>query len=470
MSPSDANGGPERAPALVRSLPAVDRLLSHPAGSELLATFGRDQALRAVRQVVQGRRSRLLQGEPADVSAESLIAEAEALIRDLISQTLVPVINATGVILHTNLGRAPLSQRALEAIREAALGYVALEYDLEEGTRGARFVHAERLLLELTGAESALVVNNNAAAVLLMLTAVCRGSEVLISRGQLVEIGGGFRVPEIMAQSGASLVEVGTTNRTHLRDYSAALTERTAAILVAHHSNFKIVGFTTEPALGELAELAHARGIPLLYDLGSGSLLDTSTYGLDKEPTVPEALASGADLVAFSGDKLLGGPQAGIICGRGQLMAGLREHPLNRSLRPDKLCLAALSATLKSYALGAATAEVPVWQMIARPAADIRQTAERWSLGAAGLGFDAEVIAAESTVGGGSLPGSALPTWSLALAHPRVDELAGALRREKPSVIGRIVEDRLLLDPRTVLAHQEAAVVDALRSVKEKGL
>jgi L-seryl-tRNA(Ser) seleniumtransferase len=285
-----------------------------------------------------------------------------------VAPSLAPLINATGVIVHTNLGRAPLSAQARAAVARVAAGYSALEYDLPAGERGSRSVHAASLLARLTGAEAAFVVNNNAAAVLLMLTALCQGREVIISRGQLVEIGGGFRVPDVMAQSGARLVEVGTTNRTHLYDYARAITPETGAILVAHHSNFKIVGFTSEPSLAELAALAREHELLLLYDQGSGALLDTAAYGLDPEPLVQDALAAGADLVTFSGDKLLGGPQAGILAGRRDLVAAVARHPLARAVRPDKLCLAALSATLVAYLTGRAPEQIPVWQMIARPA------------------------------------------------------------------------------------------------------
>ncbi|MCI0398344.1 MAG: L-seryl-tRNA(Sec) selenium transferase [Chloroflexi bacterium] len=446
----------------LRQLPSVDRLLGLAAAGELVAGYGRPLALEGLRAALDRRRAAIRAGQTGAPPDEALLDDARRWLEETVAPTLRPVINATGVIVHTNLGRAPLSRAALAAIQVAAAGYANLEYDLAAGERGSRTVHAEALLTRLTGAEAALAVNNNAAAVLLMLTALCRGKEVVISRGQLVEIGGGFRVPDVMAQSGARLVEVGTTNRTHLRDYATAINENTAAILVAHHSNFKIVGFTAEPALAELAELAHEHHLPLLYDQGSGALLDTTPFGLDPEPTVPASLAAGVDVVAFSGDKLLGGPQAGILCGRAGLIQQLKRHPLARAVRADKLCLAALSATLTHYLTDQATREIPVWQMIARPLAEIAAQAGSWAAQLQEMGLAAGVIPGESTVGGGSLPGATLPTRLVAIAHPHVEELAATLRAHDPPVIGRIAGDRLLLDPRTVLPGQERTVAQAV--------
>jgi L-seryl-tRNA(Ser) seleniumtransferase len=448
----------------LRRLPAVDRLLSSATAVELVSHYGRELTVAALRAVVAERRAAILHQEDEVPANGILLNEARAWLEALLAPSLRPVINATGVIIHTNLGRAPLSQAALAAVQAAAAGYVALEYDLAAGERGSRAVHAGNLLTHLTGAEAALVVNNNAAAVLLMLTALCRDREVIISRGQLVEIGGGFRVPDVMAQSGARLVEVGTTNRTHLRDYAAAVNEKTAAILVAHHSNFKIVGFTSEPSLAELAELAQAEKILLLYDQGSGAMLDSSIYGLAPEPMVADSLKAGVDVIAFSGDKLLGGPQAGILCGRRDLIQLLTRHPLARAVRADKLCLAALAATLNFYLTGRAVAEVPVWRMIARQPAAIEAQARAWVAHLQESGVQAGVIEGHSTVGGGSLPGATLPTWLVAVTHPGLDGVAAALRASQPPVIGRIGDGRLLLDPRTVLPGQEE---DLLRAVVE---
>jgi L-seryl-tRNA(Ser) seleniumtransferase len=366
------------------------------------------------------------------------------------------------------LGRAPLSEAAQHAVIAAAQGYSNLEYDLDAGRRGARDDHSRELIGQLTGAEDALVVNNNAAAVFLVLTALCQGREVVISRGQLVEIGGGFRIPDVLRQSGATLVEVGTTNRTHPRDFSAAISPHTAAILRVHSSNFRQIGFVAEPSLEELAEIAHgtarAEGpVLLIDDLGSGTLLDTQPYGLAAEPQVQASIAAGADVVTFSGDKLLGGPQAGIILGRAPIVEQIRRHPLARALRVDKMTLAALEATLQSYQRGAATREIPVWQMIAAPASELACRAETWR--AALVEFGAVVWPGESAVGGGSLPGETLPTYLLAIPAAFPDAVAAALRQRALPVICRIQQNHLLFDPRTVLPGQAADLLAALRAV-----
>ncbi len=334
-----------------RKLPAVDALLHQPEVLLLAGEYGDAQVTAAVRDVLAAARRAIAGGEPAPVPAAwPALIQAHLAAADLPS--LRPVINATGVIVHTNLGRAPLSEAALAAVQAVASGYSNLEYELAAGTRGSRHDHARRLLCELTGAEDALVVNNNAAAVYLVLAALCQGREVLISRGQLVEIGGGFRIPDVLRQGGARLVEVGTTNRTHLHDFVQALTAETAAIMRVHSSNFRQLGFVTMPSLAELAALARDRGVLLIDDLGSGTLLDTTPYGLAYEPTVQESVQSGAGIVTFSGDKLLGGPQAGIILGRQPVVDQLRRHPMARALRVDKMTLAALEATLRAYRRG----------------------------------------------------------------------------------------------------------------------
>jgi len=457
------NAGDRDVQTLLRQLPSVDRLLASPLGLDLSESYGRELVTEAVRGALDAARTALLSGKESVPMNATIVQEAREWLEALVAPTLRPVINATGVIIHTNLGRAPLSRKAREAMQSVAGGYSTLEYDVAAGERGSRNVHASRLLARSTGAEAAMVVNNNAGAVFLVLAGLCRGREVIISRGQLVEIGGGFRIPDVMAQSGARLVEVGTTNRTHLRDYAGAINDETAAILVAHHSNFKVVGFTSEPPLEDLAELAHERDLHLLYDQGSGALLDTARYGLDPEPTVPDGLSAGADVVAFSGDKLLGGPQAGILCGREPLIARLRRHPLARALRPDKLCLAALSATLTHYVTHTVEKEIPVWRMIARPVDDLEARAEAWVEALRDEGVLATVIEGESTVGGGSLPGTTLPTRLVAVDHPEVVQLAADLRQKNdPPVVGRIHNNRLLLDPRTVLDEQEEALLAAL--------
>ena len=452
----------------LRDLPSVDRLLA--LADDLVAEYGRPLTTDILREVLDAARAGYRRsperpapsnegdnGRAAVPSPAEFLAQARVRLAALGAPSLRPVINASGVILHTNLGRAPLSRAALAAMEAVARGYSTLEYDLEKGERGSRSDHAEALLTRLTGAEAALVVNNNAAAVLLGLTALAKGKGVLISRSQLVEIGGGFRVPDVMKQSGAKLVEVGTTNRTHLQDFKEAINEKTALLLRAHHSNFKILGFTTEPALDELCSL----GLPVVDDLGSGALLDTAAFGLVHEPMVQESVRAGAALVAFSGDKLLGGPQAGLLVGQRELVARLKKHPLARAVRADKLCLAALAATLLHYLHDEAAREVPVWRMIAMPLADIERRARRW---AADLGAG-EVANGESTVGGGSLPGETLPTKVLALAVRAPNAFAAKLRALDPPVIPRVAEGLVTLDPRTVLEEEDAALLAGVKSV-----
>ncbi len=445
--------------ARLRHLPSMDRLLREAGGSDLIASYGRAATRDALRVALNAARQWIRQGGVAPGAAE-LVAAAATYLRSRQGVTLRPVINATGVILHTNLGRAALSESAQQAISAMASGYSSLEYDLEEAKRGNRDSHVAGLITSLTGAEAAMVVNNNAAAVMLMLTALAQGRDVLISRGQLVEIGGGFRMPDVMTASGAHLVEVGATNRTHLDDYTQALTPQTALILRVHASNFQQIGFTEQPDSQALAAIAHAHSVQAVYDVGSGALLDTARYGLDHEPTVQEVLQAGFDLVAFSGDKLLGGPQAGIIAGRSVLIDKLKRHPFARAMRIDKLSLAGLYATLEHYRRNDASSHIPVWQMIALHTDAIRARAEAWASHVGG-----EVIASESTVGGGSLPGDTLPTYVLALNAPQADVLADRLRRHSTPIIVRIAHNRVLLDPRTVLPAQDAEVVRALESI-----
>ena len=443
----------------LRSLPSIEILLQLSAVTAWQAAYGRPLVLQALREALDEARQRFpVEGRVP--GQEELLRAAGLRLESWVQPTLVGVINASGVILHTNLGRAPLSRAALQAVQETALGYSNLEYDLERGSRGSRLVHAEALLSRLTGAQAAMVVNNNAAAVLLALSALAPRRAVVIARSQLVEIGGGFRVPDVMKQSGARLLEVGTTNRVHLSDYQAALEDKPALFLRAHRSNFQIIGFTSEPSLAEMAAVAHAAGLPVLDDLGSGSLLDTAVYGLGHEPMVQESLAAGADLVCFSGDKLLGGPQAGIVVGRADLVNKLKKHPLARAIRADKLCLAALTATLLHYLKDEAVREVPVWRMIAAPVEQLKAQAEGWSQ-ALGQG---ELAPGESTVGGGSLPGESLPTWLLKLQVRSPERFLKRLRLGEPPVIARTQQDRVVLDPRTVLPEQEVALLEAIRA------
>ena len=507
---SEAADTASRATTL-RALPSVEALrlaVAQTLASDVPLSAGTGATARstsdlrvteAARETLAAARAAILRSDSGDSDAPTLVnltARVLAWLRADAQPTLRPVINATGVIINTNLGRSPLSAEAIASVVAVAGGYSNLEYDLDAGERGSRQTPTRSLLRDLTGAEDALVVNNNAAATLVALAALTAGREVIVSRGELVEIGGGFRVPDVMRQSGARLVEVGTTNRTRVADYAAAITPDTAALLSVHPSNFRVIGFTEAPALADLAALAHAHGLPLLHDLGSGALAPTEAHGLAHEPTARESVAAGADVVCFSGDKLLGGPQAGIIVGRASPLAQIARHPLMRAVRIDKLTLAALEATLRQWRDGQAMHTLPIWRMIATPLADLRARADRWAdairvwnaeavAGDAGhMRFVVEVIAGESTIGGGSLPGETLPTWLCALslrddddapahdggsgrgATPEVGELARKLRSVAPPatpVVARVSRERLLLDPRTVPPEQDAALLATLR-------
>ena len=434
----------------------------------LEAEFGRAAVIDALRAEADARRRRVAAGEPPPKDVAGVL-ERDVPVRlvTMASPSLRPVINATGVILHTNLGRAPLAASALA--RVAALGgYTNLEYDLASGQRGRRDVHAERLICRLTGAEAAVVVNNNAGAILIALTALAAGREVIISRGELVEIGGAFRVPDVMAQSGAILREVGTTNRTRAADYAAAISDRTAAILRVHPSNFRIEGFTARPALDELTALARTFGVPLIEDIGSGWLGElTPPPSLGDEPAPRSSIDAGADLVLFSGDKLLGGPQAGIIAGSAASVGSIRKHPLMRELRVDKMTYAALEATLQEYVSGRADQTIPVARMIAMTAEAIAARAESITDRLRGGELSAEIVEGMSVLGGGSAPGSALPTRLIALTHRTLnaDQLEERLRGAEPPVIARIDQNRVVLDPRTMAPHEDELVVAVLRSV-----
>jgi L-seryl-tRNA(Ser) seleniumtransferase len=445
----------------LRNLPSVDQILQTELVKGWLSEFGRPLTLKAIRDTLDSVRVGFQEGGHIPGQA-ALLDQIEVHLKNWTQPSLVPVINATGVILHTNLGRAPLSQASLQAIQDVSTGYSNLEYDLETGHRGSRAAHAEALLRQITSAQAALVVNNNASAVLLSLSALARRHKVIIARSQLVEIGGGFRVPDVMKQSGAHLVEVGTTNRVHLSDYENAVQESRAALIMrAHRSNFQIIGFTSEPSLEEIVHVAHKHGIPVLDDLGSGSLLDTTGYGLGHEPTIEESLTAGADLVCFSGDKLLGGPQAGVIVGKSDLIKKLKRHPLARAIRADKLCLAALSVTLTHYLKDEAEREVPIWRMISASPEEIHVRAMSWQeyIG------QGEIIPGESTVGGGSLPGETLPTFLLALKTSSANHFLAQLRNATPPIIARAQEDQVLLDPRTVLTEQENSLRMTLSAI-----
>lgn len=446
----------------LRNLPSVEQLLQTTTAAHLIARFGRPLTLDAIRFVLEDIRARFKSGEITALPlADLILARAESTLAAWTKPTLVPVINASGVILHTNLGRAPLSDAAIRAMDIVSRGYSNLEFDLETGKRGSRLVHAESLLQQLTGAESALVVNNCASAVLLTLSALANRKCVVIARSQLVEIGGGFRVPDVMKSSGAKLVEVGTTNKVRLADYETALEEPTALVMRAHRSNFKIVGFTEEPELKDIVEKAHEAGFPVVDDLGSGALYDTAKYGFSHEPTVQESMQAGADVILFSGDKLLGGPQAGIIIGKKALLDKIKKHALARAVRADKACLAALSATLMHYLKDEAEREVPILKMMSLTVEQVRGRAEAWQ---AELG-EGIVVVGESTVGGGSLPGESIPTYLLELSVRSAEKFLRALRKNNPPIIARTENEKILLDPRTVLPEQEGALLVGLKNL-----
>ena len=459
-------------PSHARVIPSIEQLRQRDAVRRLESRYGREATLVAIRHETAALRERLTGGSggasPTDPEAAAavILARLESRLRAALAPSLRPVVNATGVIVHTNLGRAPLARPALDRIAEVAGGYANLEYDVMAGRRGSRTVHAARLLSQLTGAEAAAVVNNNAAAVLLVLAALADGREVIISRGELVEIGGGFRIPDVMRQSGAILREVGTTNRTRAADYSAAISERTALILRVHPSNFRIEGFTERPALAELAQLGARFKVPLVEDLGSGLLAGGAAEGaVGDEPTVGASIDASVSVCTFSGDKLLGGPQAGIVVGRRALLDRIRRHPLMRALRVDKLTLAALEATLIEHATGRADRTVPVARMIAAPVDELATRAEALCArldGAAGLRVAVE--ASEAAIGGGSTPGITLESRALVVevAGRSAHDLTGALRANQPPIIGRVAGDTLRLDLRTVFPEQDDAVATAL--------
>jgi L-seryl-tRNA(Ser) seleniumtransferase len=462
----------------LRVIPSIEQLRQREAMRALETRYGREALLDALRAETAGLRERLASGRVAAVTVEEAVHEIEigagARLRAAMRPSLIRVINATGVILHTNLGRAPLSEAALARVTAVAGGYTNLEYDVERGTRGRRDAHAETLIARLTGAEAAVVVNNNAAATMILLAALANGREVIISRGELVEIGGGFRVPDVMAQSGALLREVGTTNRTRANDYAAAISERTALILRVHPSNFRMVGFTERPALEELVALGRRFNVPVAEDLGSGWLgwpLDEARGGpvrdsLRDEPIVPESIAAGADLVCFSGDKLLGGPQAGIIAGRREALDRIRRHPLMRALRVDKLTYAALEATLEEHAIGRGPDGVPVQRMLMMSAEEIGRRADALAEALNAAGWRARVVDGMSTAGGGSAPGAELPTRLVELECEGLsaDGIEQRLRALDPPVIARIQNDRVVIDLRTVAVADESLLVTLLRT------
>jgi L-seryl-tRNA(Ser) seleniumtransferase len=449
----------------LRRLPSVDKVLSDERIKGLRELYPHDLIVGMVRQRLEADRLAIMRGSKCsslDEIVDSVSSQAQALEQ----LSLRPVVNASGVVLHTNLGRAPLSKEAAMAMALVATGYCNLEFDLDSGARGSRNIHIEQLLCQLTGAEAALVVNNNASAVLLALSALAKRKEVIVSRSQAVEIGGGFRIPDVMRQSGAKLIEVGTTNCTYVEDYEQVISPRTAVLLRVHTSNFRVEGFTHSVALEEMIGLGDKHGIPVLDDVGSGCLLDTAMFGLAPEPTVQQSITLGVGVVCFSGDKLVGGPQSGIIVGKRLFVDKLKRHPLARALRVDKIRLAGLAATLVLYLKGEALEKIPVWRMISLPLDEVEKRAILW---AQDLGDLAQVVAGETMVGGGSLPGSTLPTRLVAISDKGGRRntallLAKKLRHHDPPVIGRISDDVLLFDPRTVLPEEDEIVLRALRN------
>ena len=453
---------------LLRRLPAVDRLLNEPALRDLVSHIPHLLLVEAAQQTISEVRRQVLAGESPELSPAVIADRAAALAQRKSEPALRPVLNATGTLLHTNLGRAPLAPAALAAVTAVARGYSNLEFDLVSGERGHRYSHIEELLIRLTGAEAATVVNNNAGAVLLALTALAKGKEAIVSRGEMIEIGGAFRVPDVMAAGGVLLREVGTTNKTHLRDYREAINAATGLLLKIHTSNYRIVGFTAAVSAAEMVDLGREHGLVVMEDLGSGMLLDLSPFGLPREPTVAEAVAAGIDVVTFSGDKLLGGPQTGLIVGRRAAIEKIRKHPMARALRSDKLTLAALEATLRLYLdPQRALAEIPVLRMLAVSPVELKNRSRRLARRLAAAVAQVariEVVAETSTVGGGALPLTQLPGFALAISPQNlsVDALAARLRRGRLPLVGRIHEGRLLLNLRTVAQREENDLVQAV--------
>jgi L-seryl-tRNA(Ser) seleniumtransferase len=448
--------------SMFHHLPSVDRVLSDERLKQLGKAYPHSLLLNLVRQHLEQSRLAIVAGNPCP-TIDEIVGSICAEVCALEEPSLRPVINATGVILHTNLGRASLSREAIAAMDAVAGSYSNLEFDLDSGTRGSRNTHLEPVLRQLTGAEAALVVNNNASAVLLALTVLAKKKEVIVSRGQAVEIGGGFRIPDVMRQSGAKLVEVGTTNCTYVADYEQAIGPRTAALMRVHVSNFRLMGFTHLVTLDELVTLGDRYDLPVFDDLGSGCFLDTTRFGLDPEPMVQQSVAQGAGLVLFSGDKLMGGPQAGIIVGKKQFIDKLKKHPLTRAVRIDKTGLAGLIATLIHYLKGEAVEKIPVWRMVSAPLEEIDRRAKTWT-----QAVDAQVIDGETMVGGGSLPGGTLPTKLVAIGGKggnTVQVVSQRLRLQQIPIIGRISGNVLLLDPRSVLPEEDQTVLQALRDL-----
>lgn len=454
---------------LLSMLPSVDEVLKSDHGKEWLERYPRRYVLKAVREVIDIRRREILEGAIKETSIKEMLPDIKLMIERLSSMSLRPVINATGVVIHTNLGRSVLSEKVMKNIMRIATSYSNLEYDLKEGRRGKRYSHIKRLLKEVTEAEDGIVVNNNAAAVFLCLNEMAKGKEVIVSRGELIEIGGSFRIPDVMLSSGAILREVGTTNKTHLYDYERAINENTALILKVHQSNYRIKGFTEDVAIEDLVDLGRKKGIPVMYDLGSGCLIDLKPYGIHSEPSVKEIIKKGADLVTFSGDKLLGGPQAGIIVGKGNLIERIQKNPLTRAVRIDKLTLAALEMTLFDYLdEEKAKTNIPTLRMLLEDPLKIKERAKRInnSLKRSIKKADIELIQDISRAGGGSLPEVDFPTHVVSIKPHSISErmLEERLRLGNPPVIVRVKEDRIIIDARTVESKEIPVLIDALEA------
>lgn len=448
----------------IRKLPSIEKILERAEIQAEVDKYSRLLVTRAVQEVIAIIREQILQGNTCPSGDEVINKIKQHLAQEGLA-LLQPVINGTGVILHTNLGRAPLSQEVLASLVTSSQGYCNLEYDLPLGERGIRAQGVEKLLCILTGADSALVVNNNAGAVFLILTALAKGKEVIISRGELVQIGGGFRIPEILGQSGAYLREVGTTNQTYLEDYEAAINENTGLLLKVHQSNFRMSGFTHFASISELKALGKTHDLPVVEDLGSGTLLPTEQFGLEHEPMVQEAIAEGIDVVCFSGDKLLGGAQGGVILGKRQYLDKIRRHPLLRVLRIDKMTTIALQVTLLHYLKKEAIEKVPVWQMINYPIHEIASRAKEISKKLTDLGVVSSTYDGFSTVGGGSLPGQTLPTKLIAIEPPyAVEDFAKRLRFSSPPLLGRIEDNRFVIDPRTIMPSLDGTVIKIIQN------
>lgn len=452
--------------ALLRQLPSVDEALKYAPLHKLSEIHGHRIVADAIRDCLEATRLAIIEATLPFVEKVAIFADMEIRVDEVVKAGLRPVINATGVVLHTNLGRSPLAERAVRRVQDVISNYNTLEYDLRLGGRGQRTSHLEAILQKLTGAEAAVAVNNNAAAVLLILQTLCRDQEVIVSRGELIEIGGAFRIPDVMTASGATLKEVGTTNKTHLSDYRNAIGEKTGAIMKVHTSNYRIVGYTEAVAIDELYPLAAQQDIPLIHNLGSGTFVDLSPFGIHDEPTVRQAVAGGADLVSFSGDKLLGGAQAGIVVGKKKYIDQLKKAPLMRALRLDKMTIAALEETLTLYLDDAtAWAEIPILAMLATPVAKIQERSERFVARLREAKIEASVEATKAVMGGGSTPTKVFDSYGIAIAptaRMSPSQLADALRHLDRAVIGRIENDTFYLDLRTVKEAEETLIVDGL--------